>query len=136
MKKIIWIAGLLLVSAICLIFLFYNPDKLDPESRAGKNVYFTIIESSGEQLSNGRYEYKHDAFDAKGKKKELTFTSGKELEKGNYVKLYYTWLRGVTYYEVVSPEDVPGKSALQLNKQLNNQPLIRELDRIAASGVN
>ncbi|GEM_PF-2204476 len=116
MKKIIWIAGLLLASAVCLIIAFYNPDKLDPENLAGKNVYFTIIESSGEQLANGRFEYVQDAFNTKGKKKEMTFTSGKELEEGNYVKLYYTWLRGVTYYEVIAPEDVPGKAALQLNK--------------------
>jgi uncharacterized protein (TIGR01655 family) len=117
LKKIIWIAGLLLASAVCLIILFYNPDKLDPESRAGKNVYFTIIESSGEQLANGRFEYTQDAFNTRGKKKEMTFTSGKELEKGNYVKLYYTWLRGVTYYEVIAPEEVQGKAALQFKKQ-------------------
>ncbi len=121
MKKIIWITGLLLASAVCLIIVFYNPDKLDPENLAGKNVYFTIIVSSGEQLSNGRYEYTEAAFNTKGKKKEMTFTSGKELEKGNYVKLYYTWLRGVTYYEAIAPEEVPGKAALQLNKQLNNR---------------
>lgn len=117
MKKTLWIAGLLLFSAACLIILFYNPDKLDPESSTGKNVYFTIIDSSGEQLANGRYAYTQNAFNAKGKKKEMTFTSSMELEKGNYVKLYYTWLRGVTYYEVIAPEEVPGKADVQLKKR-------------------
>ena len=41
------------------------------------------------------------------RKEELSFSAGKKLREEAYIQLYYTMIRGVTYWEEVSFEEMP-----------------------------
>lgn len=107
MKKILLVLGTVIVFGACMWMFFFTPEKLTPENPAGKTVYYTKITESGVQGQNGRYDYKVIAYDEKKKKEELSFSAGKKLREGAYIQLYYTMIRGVTYWEEVSFEELP-----------------------------
>ena len=107
MKKILLILGLIIVLGACLFLFFFTPEKLTPESPAGKTIYYAVINDSGVQDNNKRYDYEVTAYSKKGKEKKLEFSAGKQLKKGAYVQLYYTLIRGVTYWEEVPYEELP-----------------------------
>lgn len=47
------------------------------------------------------------AYDEKKKERGTKFSAGKKLREGAYIQLYYTMIRGVTYWEEVSFEELP-----------------------------
>lgn len=107
MKKILLMLGIILVIGACVWMFFLTPGKLTPENPAGKTIYYAMITDPGVQDKNERYDYELTAYNEKGKEKKLEFSAGKPLRKGAYVELYYTRIRGVTYWEEVTFEELP-----------------------------
>lgn len=110
MKKFLFGMGLVLVIIVAFSVFFYNPNKLNPEKPEGKTRYYTIIVKDDDKEilgKNQRYEYTLDAFDESGKKKNLTFTSSKQLREGAYLELYVAPFRGVTYWQELQFEELP-----------------------------
>ncbi|MCR8980892.1 YxeA family protein [Brevibacillus laterosporus] len=116
MKKIFLVLGLIIVIMACLWMFFFSPEKLTPENPAGKTVYYTMITGPGVQDENGRYDYELTAYNEEGTEKKLEFSAGKQLRKGAYVQLYYTLIRGVTYWEEVTFEKLPEAVQQQYQK--------------------
>lgn len=120
MKKIFIILALLFLS---VILLFASIDI----NRIGKdNVYVEVIDhadteetklDSGEVIT--RYIYKQKAFDKEGKPVELEFSTGKELRKGAYLKLYVKNGNVVTSYDGVQWNEVPGDAQAALRNYYN-----------------
>ncbi|MGN7383048.1 YxeA family protein [Paenibacillus sp. SAFN-117] len=108
MRKIWLVLGLIIVILAGLWMFFFSPEKLTPDHPAGKTVYYTRITSPGVQDENERYDYELTAYNEKGKGKNIEFSAGKPLREGAYIRLYYTWIRGVTYWEEVAFEELPG----------------------------
>ncbi|GAA4831483.1 hypothetical protein GCM10023310_05860 [Paenibacillus vulneris] len=107
MKKLLLTLGIMLLIVVSLWMFFFTPDKLTPENPAGKTIYYTMVSGPGVQNMNGRYEYKLTVYTEKGKGKEMEFSAGKQLRNEAYVRLYHTLLRGVTYWEEVTFEELP-----------------------------
>ena len=107
MKKIVLVLGFIIVSGICLGIFFYNPEKLTPGNSTGKTIYYTMIADPGVKGENGRYGYKLTVYTEDGKEKTLNFSARKQLKEGAYIQLYYTLIRGVTYWEEVTFEELP-----------------------------
>ncbi|MCE5169841.1 YxeA family protein [Paenibacillus profundus] len=116
MKKILLVLGLILVVGACLLMFFFNSEKLTPENSAGKTIYYTMITGLGVQDENGRYNYELTSYNEKGKEKKLGFSAGKQLREGAYVQLYNTLIRGVTYWEEVTFEELPEAVQQQYQK--------------------
>lgn len=107
MKKTMLVLGFIIIAGIGLGIFFYSPEKLTPENPAGKTVYYTMINGPGVQGENERYDYEMTAYTEEEKEKKLSFSTGKQLREGAYIQLYYTWIRGVTYWEEVTFEELP-----------------------------
>lgn len=108
MKKVLFGIGLVLLIVVAFSIFFYNPNKLTPENPEGKTLYYTMVINDEKKLGdNQRYEYNLDAFDEKGKKRTLTFTSSKQLQEGAYLELYVAPFRGVTYWQEVHLDELP-----------------------------
>ena len=108
MKKIAIIFILLLAVVFAFSIFFFNPKRLTPEDPYGKAVYYTIIENKNVIINNdNRHEYTLTSYDKKGNKKELNFTSSKQLREGGYLELYVTLLRGVTYWQEIQYNELP-----------------------------
>ena len=73
--------------------------------------YYTQIDNSKiEGLSttdNMKYQYTLTAYDEKGKKKEVTFKTNRELREDAYLKLEVMLTRGVTNWEEVQFDEMP-----------------------------
>lgn len=110
MKKIAALSAICVVIAACFILLFANPERLVPNDPAGKTTYYAQIAGQGVADGNGRTSYELEGYTKDGKKKAISFSTGKPLQEGTYVKLYHAWLRGVTYYEVIAGELIPVKA--------------------------
>ena len=54
-----------------------------------------------------RYEYTLTAYNERGKEKELTFKTSRELREDAYLKLDTMFLRGVINWEEVQFEELP-----------------------------
>jgi len=107
--------GLVVLTGLWLFFM--NPAKLTPDNPAGKTIYYTVVnQESATTDSNGRYAYELTGYTDEGKSKQLSFTASKPLQQGAFLKLYVTTLRGVTHWEEVSANDLPGE-ARQLSSQ-------------------
>lgn len=84
-------------------------------NRFGKDTFFVEVETPSDveetTLDNGevmkRYVYTQTGFTSDGESKEVTFTAGKELREGAYLRLYVKDGDTVTSYDEVSREDVP-----------------------------
>lgn len=107
MKSKLRIIGLIILVGICLVLFFYDPNKLTPENPAGKDEYYTMITGSGTEGDNERYNYEVIAYDEHGEQREVNFSSSKQLREGAYVQLLYAPIRGVTYWEEVTFEELP-----------------------------
>lgn len=84
-----------------------NADQLRPDHPEGKTVYYTVITQEGVQDYKGRYDYELPAYDEQGNERTLEFSASKQLRQGAYLKLYHTPLRGVTYWEEVTFDQLP-----------------------------
>lgn len=60
----------------CLLMFLMTPDKLIPDSPAGKTVYYTKVIDFGVLNEDKRYDYKLTAYNKKGKEKSLSFRRG------------------------------------------------------------
>ena len=73
--------------------------------------YYTQIDNSKvESLSttdNMKYQYTLTAYDEKGKRKEVTFKTNRELREDAYLKLEVMLTRGVTNWEEVQFDEMP-----------------------------
>ena len=108
MKKTARLVMSLVVIIIIAFSVFYNPDKLTPKNPEGKTLYYTKIFNDERKLNdNQRYEYSLDAYDERGIKKALTFTSSNQLREEAYIELYVAPFRGVTYWQEVQFDELP-----------------------------
>lgn len=119
MKRFIaTIVVIVVVVGLILGFRNINPNRL------GADSYYVQITDSGDKIEDKintgevmvRYEYTLPAFDKKGNKKELTFTSGHELRKDAYINLFWKKNKGVTSYQEVQKEDIPEKALNELKR--------------------
>ena len=73
--------------------------------------YYTQIDNSKiEGLSTTdsmKYQYTLTAYDEKGKKKEVTFKTNRELREDAYIKLEVMLTRGVINWEEVQFDEMP-----------------------------
>ncbi len=107
-KTKLLVAGLIIIIFAAFSIFFFNPDRLTPENKKGKTSYYTMIVNGDRKLNDGqRYEYILEAYNEKGEKKSLTFTSSKQLREGSYLELYVAPFRGVTYWQEVQPDELP-----------------------------
>ncbi|WP_342508178.1 YxeA family protein [Sporosarcina sp. FSL K6-2383] len=117
-KLIVTIVVIAVIVGLILGLRNINPNRL------GADSYYIQITDSGDtiedKISTGevmiRYEYTLPAFDKKGNKKELTFTSGHELRKDAYINLFWKENKGVTSYQEVQKEDIPEKALNELKR--------------------
>ena len=76
-----------------------------------RSTYYTqIYNSKMEGLSatdSMKYEYTLTAYDEKGKEKEVTFKTNRELREDAYLKLEVMLTRGVLNWEEVQFEEMP-----------------------------
>lgn len=109
MKKAFTILALILVILTCLWLFFMDPAKLTPDNPAGKTTYYTIVnQPTVNKDDNGRYAYELVGYTEEGKSTILHFSTSKILKNGAYLKLYASSLRGVTHWEEVTADDLPG----------------------------
>ncbi|VXB58702.1 conserved hypothetical protein [Exiguobacterium sp. 8H] len=84
-------------------------------NRIGKDTLFVEIGGATDveetTLENGdvmkRYIYTQSAFTEEGDQKEVTFTAGKELREGAFLRLYVKDEDTVTSYDEVKREELP-----------------------------
>lgn len=94
LKKIIAVCfGLIMIAAVCFIVIFYDTNRLVPDSPAGKNIYYTKVMDSGAEGNSDRYVYEVVAYNNKGNNRELEFTASEQLQDGAFLELYHTRLR-------------------------------------------
>ncbi|MEK4075519.1 YxeA family protein [Paenibacillus sp. FSL M7-0656] len=111
MKKAFTILALVLVILTCLWLFFMDPAKLTPDNPAGKTTYYTTVnQTTVNKDDNGRYAYELIGYTNEGKSKTLSFSTSKLLKNGAYLKLYVSTLRGVTHWEEVTADDLPGQA--------------------------
>lgn len=107
-ERLLIVMSLVVIIIIAFSVFFYNPDKLPPENPEGKTLYYTKIFNDERKLNdNQRYEYPLDAYDERGNKKALTFSSSKQLREEAYIELYVAPFRGVTYWQEVQFDELP-----------------------------
>lgn len=111
-KKIFFLVFFLLIIALAVYIItawFLNPERLTPENSKGKKVYYTVVDNTNvkQSTTDDRYNYILPCYDEKGIEEELTFSASKKLREGAYLKLYFTNLRGVTYWQEVEFDELP-----------------------------
>ncbi|WP_438497228.1 YxeA family protein [Paenibacillus sp. IHBB 3054] len=108
MKRKYILLALVIVVLACFCFFLIDPQKLTPDHPAGKKVYYSIVDHAAVgQREDGRYNYELTGYTAQGNTKKLSFTASKQLQKNASLKLFATFLRGVTHWEEISPEELP-----------------------------
>ncbi|MCP3776171.1 YxeA family protein [Paenibacillus sp. MZ04-78.2] len=91
-------------------------------NRLGADVYYTQVQGQGKKLENKidngeimvRYEYELSALDKNGQQKTLKFSAPKQLREKAYLSLFVKEGKGVTSYQEVAKEELPGKASQQL----------------------
>ncbi|MEI3612708.1 YxeA family protein [Pseudogracilibacillus sp. SO30301A] len=102
------VSGLIIIILVAFSVFLFNHDQLTPKNPEGKTVYYTMIVNDDiKSNSQKRYEYTLDAYNEKGEKEPLTFTSSKQLREGAYLELYVASFRGVTYWQEIQLNDLP-----------------------------
>lgn len=104
-EKIIVIIGIVLVIALCCgayyMLVYQSSD------------YYTQIDNTKiEQVSvtdDMKYQYTLDCYNEKGKKKEFTFKTSRELREDAYLKLKVLAITGVNNWEEVQFDELPDK---------------------------
>ena len=99
-KMLIGIGAVMVLAAICFFFL----------SEAGSVYYYTQVESRGGVIDfTGGMSYQYTLFscDEKGKGKDITFGTSRELKEGAFVRLTVMPIRGVLEWEEVQYDELP-----------------------------
>lgn len=78
-----------------------------------EEVYYTQIDNTKVEglitTDNMKFQYTLFAYNEKGKKKEFTFKTSRELRNEAYLKLETNWAVGVRQWEEVQFEELPEK---------------------------
>lgn len=104
------VASLLVVGAMAGVFHLTNTDN-------ASTWYVRVDDAVAQDKSDGGeelWEYALDAYDATGAHRQLSFTAGKRLRDGAYLKLAYMPVREVVSWEEVQPEQLPQEARGQL----------------------
>ncbi|KMY49701.1 YxeA family protein [Peribacillus loiseleuriae] len=119
MKKSMIVIGIVLVILVVGLIFMQNVNF----NRLGANEYYTQINGEGTKIeekgSGGtifiRYEYELPAYDKDGNQKTFTFTAGKQLRENAYLLLFVKDGKGVTSYQEVTSDELPGKAVEMLD---------------------
>lgn len=103
-KRIVTIGlAVLVIGAVAGVFYLTNTDNA--------SAWYVRVDDAVAQEKAGRdeevWEYTLDAYDERGKHRQLTFTASKRLRDGAYLKLGYLPVREVVSWEEVQPEQAP-----------------------------
>ena len=107
-KMLIGIGAVMVLAAICFFFLL----------EAGSVYYYTQIDNSKIEQVESRggvidftggmsYQYTLFSCDEKGKGKDITFGTSRELKEGAFVRLTVMPIRGVLEWEEVQYDELP-----------------------------
>ena len=105
------VLGVLLLGAVAGVFYLTNTDN-------ASTWYVRVDDAIARQKADGDeevWEYTLDAYNERGEHRQLTFTAGKRLRDGAYLKLGYMPVREVVSWEEVQPEQVPDAARGQLS---------------------
>jgi len=117
MKKGIIAAAVVLILLVGFVVFIQNVNL----NRFGAQQYYVRITQDGKRMEDKSdrgqkyvsYEYTLEGFDSNGKEKSLTFTSGKELRKDAYLRIYVKKDQ-VSSYQEVSASDLPEQAKQKL----------------------
>ena len=102
-EKLPMVIAVIVAIVICVTGLYFFENY--------KSIYYTQIDNTKiEKVSssdNMKYEYTLTAYDEKGKEKEVTFKTNRELREDAYLKLEVMLTRGVLNWEEVQFEEMP-----------------------------
>ena len=112
-NKILIGIGTAIVIAVCLLSLF-----LYAFSENDSGYYYVQIDNSKIEQGNLRdgvidfqggmdYSYTLPAYDAKGRRTDITFGASRELREGAFLQLTVKPLRGVVEWEEVQYDQLP-----------------------------
>lgn len=97
------VLGVLVLGALAGAFYLTNTDN--------SSTWYVRVDDAVAQDKGGgdeeRWEYTLDAYDGGGAHRQLTFTAGKRLKDGAYLRLEYLPVREVVSWEEVQPEQLP-----------------------------
>lgn len=94
--------SVLLVALVIAVVCFFGEKYQYFYTQIDNTQYQTTIDGD-----KTLYEYKLDSYDEKGKAKNVTFKTTRELRGGAFLKLKYTNLGGVVTWEEVQREELP-----------------------------
>lgn len=104
-EKLPMIMVVILAVLLCFGVLYYLEFQ--------EEVYYTQIDNTKiEQLpttDSMKFQYTLIAYNEKGRKKEFTFKTSRELRNEAYLKLETNWAVGVRQWEEVQFEELPEK---------------------------
>ena len=103
-KRVVTIGLVVLViGAVAGVFYLTNTDN-------ASTWFVRVDDAVAQEKADGSdevWEYTLDAYDERGRHRQLTFTASKRLRDGAYLKLGYLPVREVVSWEEVQPEQVP-----------------------------
>ena len=102
-RIVVIVASLLVVEALAASFYLANTDN-------ASTWYVRVDDAVAQDKSDEGgelWEYALDAYDATGSHRLLSFTAGKRLRDGAYLKVGYLPVREVVSWEEVQPEQLP-----------------------------
>lgn len=101
-EKIPAILGIFIFLILCVIAYYFAFVESKP-------YYSQIDNTKYERLNAKEYEYTLTSYDAKGKSKELSFKTNRELKENAFIEFEVMITRGVISWREVFEEDLPEK---------------------------
>ncbi|MEZ2660623.1 YxeA family protein [Aneurinibacillus aneurinilyticus] len=109
-KTLLFIFMFILLFVMIASLYGCNNTFLKPDDPAGKDIYYTRINNDDvKKNEDERHEYNLISYDKDGNEKKLKFTTARQLREHAYIKLYVATFRGVTNWQEVQLDDLPGK---------------------------
>lgn len=109
-KTLLFIFMFILLFVMIASLYGCNNTFLKPDDPAGKDIYYTRINNDDvKKNEDERHEYNLISYDKDGNEKKLKFTTARKLREHAYIKLYVATFRGVTNWQEVQLDDLPGK---------------------------
>ncbi|WP_430131933.1 YxeA family protein [Paenibacillus lautus] len=88
--------------------IFMSTVPLTSNHLTSRNIYYTIVDRAFHSIGNNdSYIYVMVGYTKEGKAKELSFSTSKPIPNGAYLRLYVSIIRGVTYWEEVTVDEMP-----------------------------
>lgn len=104
------VLGIVMMGAVAGVFYLTNTNN-------ASTWYVRVDDAVAKQKADGDeevWEYTLDAYNERGEHRQLTFTAGKRLRDGAYLRLGYLPVREVVSWEEVQPEQMPDAAREQL----------------------